>query len=232
LVVKLRACIIATGKGNKTQRTMYAPKDYVTIRADKMHEDSIKHGSLNLALDSGYAPTVHARTFGEVVGVPRGLSNADPYPGMDIEINVGEKVYFHYNALDDNFKHHIEGDLYYVPYWMIFCAIRESKILPVAGWALAKPWWEMDVCDIEMEGKTVKAVVGSSGLITEIDPPYSKKIARLSHIGSPLKSQGKLDLNEGELFYYDKYSDFENEIEGQKYFVMQQDCILGKPIEQ
>lgn len=201
-----------------------APRNFLSVRVDKMYEDTVRHGSLELKIDPMFKPTHRARIFGEVVGLPLGMSKEYGKP----EIKLGDKIYFHYLAMDEEMRHLDEKDVFFVPYWMVFCAVRET-ITPVGGWAFAEPYWG-EHFEMMVEGKSIKVREGKSGLVSVIDT-YHPQIARLAYIGTPRPGEEEVDVKPGELFYYAKSANFENEIEGKNYFIMQQECIIGKPIE-
>ena len=194
----------------------------VVVRAEKLHAEYLKHGSLELALDAvaigGLNGWRYKTTVGEVVQVP------DEYLGwvpQRPELKAGDKVYFHFNALGED-SLLPDSDLYLVPLDMVFAYVMDGELHAMSGKAL---------CLAEADGENLEGVGRvkmSGGIITETNVKHNMKMARLALLGSPLLGMEEVDAKAGDLVFYAKDADFENEIEGKKYLVMDQDLILAK----
>lgn len=84
----------------------------------------------------------------------------------------------------------------------------------IGGWTLIKPI-------IEKKEKSGNILL----------PEFSKKkkinnFGILKHIGTPLKDHPALGLKSGDYVYFSEMDCFENEIEGQTYYCMQQEDLL------
>ena len=170
-------------------------QDYIIFKTDKMFDDKVKYKGLNgreIIFDPSFQPWLHVRTYGEVVSVPLHLSSV-PMPLQepvgtpsyhdnapirfkhmrDIvpNVEVGDKIYFHYNTISmQNLVHqegaHPDRTFYFkVRYDQVICAVREDKtighvsdgshssgertvkvshkkIIMVAGYTLVEPEYE------------------------------------------------------------------------------------------
>lgn len=125
----------------------------------------------------------------------------------------GDRAYVHYDCLNPEFfagkyKDHY---IYYVRYDNIICMVRRGDILMCAGHTLVKP-----LVDSMEESKTV------SGIYTQsVDKPRYLQ-GTLVHVAS----NNKYGLKVGSHVYYETNSDWENEIEGQKYYVIKEKDIM------
>lgn len=198
-------------------------KDYVIVQIEKERQDEIKHGSLKLEApvgwnEHGINAFRYAQTKGVVAGVP------DSEERIDRELQVGDTVYFHYNAIKTNRvrnKLDIDGELYYRFFSdMIFVKVRDGVITPLNDRALCKPIFDdPDVEEIEIEGKMQKVKISEAGIITKVNAGgHNEKRAILTHI-DPYHEEIYGDAV-GKVIHYDRHADFEIEIEGEKFFVM------------
>lgn len=203
----------------------------VIVRVDEALSSTYKYGSLEVFIDPLFNPTHHARIYGIVEAIPQGKCfNED---GLEIEqtVKVGDKIYFHYLTTSDE-NNCVFGNSYKVPYYWIFCIVRESNILPVGGWTLCGQIPEVVGAyeEIEVEGKKMQVSLSLSGLVTSIYEKKSIKYAKLLHIGEPLLNHAELEVSKGDIVVLAKDSNFINSIEGVDYFTVRQSDIYGKKL--
>lgn len=205
---------------------------------------------LVLLKDTDFEPEQNAVIHGEVVSIPSKLAaievtrEYDGYPlragkydyktlkysDLPIEIRVGDKAYFHFHSLDDeSFLLKEEGWLYFtIQYHQIFCAVRSEQIIPIAGYTLIEPYFGNDIEEFSVPEvgpgllpmpKTVKGKRSASNLITELTeaPRFLEGI--VAYVSQTIDFIG-FNVNPGDRVIYSIDSDFENEIEGRKFYVM------------
>lgn len=190
--------------------------NHVLVEVDKQFKDTLEtETGFSLYIDTTWKPAQYVRIFGTVLSIPmRGTNRYSVENGkIEPEVQVGDKIYFHYNVLM-NKENYLEDNKWFIPYYHIFCAVRDKKILMIGGWVLVKPIIEKK----EKEGRF-------------FIPEFSKKkkinnFGILKHIGTPMKDQPALDIEEGTYVYFSEMDCFENEIEGEIYYCMQQEDLL------
>lgn len=186
----------------------------VVVRVEKTYQDEIDLGNGNkLFLDTSYTPEQHVTICGEVVALPnRTWCKTTNGTFVRNDLKVGDLVYFNYLTVDPTNLIEDEEDLYTVDLEMIFCFVRDGHITATANYALIKP----------KENATKQ---GSLYLST---PKLSKNIGYIRYISTPKKNFENTGLDYGdEVWFHERYA-FENEIEGKKYYVMDQNIIEGK----
>ena len=203
----------------------------VIVRVEEALDSTYKHGSLEVFIDPLFNPTHHARIYGIVEAIPAGKCYNEEGFEIEQEVRVGDKVYFHFLTTSDE-NNCIYGNSYKVPYYWIFCVVRDGNILPVSGWTLCSQVVEDDdeFKSVEVGGKTMQATLSGSGLVTSIQKKKSVKFAKLSYIGKPLVNHKKLDVSQGDTVVLAKNSNFINKIEGVDYFTVRQSDIFGKKL--
>ena len=207
------------------------PKNNILIKAEKVYSDQISYKSLKLYVDPLYDPTNHSTTFGEVVGVPDGMSQSHHIHKFIIpEVKVGDRVYFHYNAMivasEEKYKlkDNDGNDVYSIPYEFIFCSVRSEKIIMIGGRVLC----ETIECgeDIGLGVGTIKGKVSKGGIVTEINTSHNLNKATIAHIGTPMKNEPDLGVKAGDVIWYEKNADMEYKIEGKSYLCMRQEDLM------
>jgi co-chaperonin GroES (HSP10) len=200
----------------------------VVIEVERHYETKIKHNSLELEVPEGWASDGEdkarlATTSGMVISIP---DSGSATGGIRQDVKVGDKVYFHYNAINrGNTEIHLdERKLHRIAYQHIFCAIRDGKKIMICGRVLCKPFQEGNI----EEFRGTSNEVSSSGIIIKRDIGHSTKKAVVAHIGENLVGREKENINTGDIVLYEPNADFENEIEGETYFVMTQEDIVCK----
>lgn len=116
-------------------------------------------------------------------------------------------------------------------------AERYSKIIMIGGHVLVKPVWEdqvedLGIGDVKLPGYSAlanaKGRVNKLGLVVDLHEKPKPLEGIVKHIGSPLKGEEDLGVEPGDKVIFLPESDWENTIEGEKYFVMKQRDLLAK----
>lgn len=203
---------------------MRCPNQKIIVKAEDMYNYYAKHGNLTLYVDPLFKRGHRKVRVADVVAIPDKLED---WCRIVPDVRVGDRIYFHYNALkEDNMLPDHKG-LWVIQYDQVFCTVRSGEIIMIAGRILAEPMFDDDVVEIDVNGHKQKAKLTASGLVKEINPEHSLKKAKLAHIGNPQVGDDPVPIEKGQIFYYIKNGDFKNEIEGKEYFVMYQEDILA-----
>tara|TARA_R100000458_G_C8260563_1_gene236107 strand:- start:343 stop:963 length:621 start_codon:yes stop_codon:yes gene_type:complete len=192
----------------------------VVVRVDKKYQDEIDIGNGKvLYIDPSWKPEEHVTICGEVVAIPNSTW-CRTLVGEQIknELYVGDKIYFNYLTVDPTNLIPEEENLYTVDLEMVFCYVRGGRITATSNHALIKPLKKKE----SMKGKIYLSTPNSG---------VSKNRGIVKYLSTPKKNSEKPDLMRGdEVWFHERFA-FENEIEGKKYYVMQQDVIDGKIYE-
>jgi co-chaperonin GroES (HSP10) len=142
--------------------------NFAVFRTDRLSNDDTKfkgNNGLNLVVDTSWDPKKHVCTSGEVVSIPKHLSNVlisqkhkglpaydsySPYSyrylsDITLEIQPGDRIYFHFNTIrpQNLIKKEKEGDKtwYYfkVRIDQIICAVRGGVVIPTSTYTLVEP---------------------------------------------------------------------------------------------
>lgn len=205
-------------------------KNYVWVRYPKQFENTIQHGSLTLYLDSSYSPEWHSVLHGVVHSAPETNDFGIQEKLIeDWEFVVGDTIWFHYLASDEDQMHKENGENYLrVPMNQIFCYVRSGKITCYGGYVLAKSIFDDDVEQVEVEGKMIPAKLSTSGLVTDLDISFRENLSKVVHIGLPLKGEEELGVVPGDIVVMDKMNHHRYKIENVDYFVFHQSEIMAK----
>ncbi len=205
----------------------------VLVKCTGIYNYIKKVGSLELYVDPLYKQGAHKVTTGVVHAIPQQMPE---WLRIVPELQVGDKIYFHYNSLDEDALVPDSDGIFTILYDMIFCAVRDGKIIPIQGKVFCTPVPEAGVEEIEIDGQKVKVKMTKSGIITDINAiddlhkegklnrSYTKAV--VAFIGTPLIGERASDIKVGDTVWYAVNADFENEIEGKMYFVMDGELIL------
>lgn len=197
------------------KKNMIVPKDRVVVRVKSEYKEKLTHGSLELEVSESFAPfakrkDTFAQTYGEIIAICDKRTG-----GLPVEVEVGDKVYFHFNAINANSRLDAMDDkIHHILYDHLFCAVRDGNIVMLNSRVLCEPLYEEGV---------ENGVRTKNGLVVEINVGHDSKRAVLRHIGNP----PEVDAKPGDIVHYEKNADFENIIEGTKYFVMFQDDLIA-----
>ena len=189
----------------------------VVVKVEKKYNDTIELSNGNkLYLDVTYNPEQHVVICGEVVATPntKWCKRTDGHY-IRQELNIGDKIYFNYLTVGNENKINDEDNCYMLNLEMVFCYVRNGKITATSNHVLVQPK--------PKEKKIGSIYVPESGN-DEIN-------GILRYIGTPKKNFEKPDVVPGCLVAFEETYAFENEIEGEKYYVMQQDDLLGLIVE-
>lgn len=154
--------------------------------------------------------------------------------GKVIDIAKGDKIYFSYLAIGDEtyIGRDQEGNLIYkIKYTELFCRVRESEITMLNGHCLVKPYFGKGFKETEVDGKKIQAKsikAGETELVTELaeKPLYLQGI--LKHIGAPVAELSRPDCKPEDRIIFSVASEYEEEIEGDTFYVMRQWDLLAK----
>jgi co-chaperonin GroES (HSP10) len=190
-------------------------RSHVIVEVDKQFNDTVKMDSgVELFIDTTWEPAQHIRIHGTVITPPMYGNSIYSIENQYIvpEVEAGDKIYFHYNVLMSK-SNHIEGNLWFVPYFQIFCAVRNGEIKMVGSYILVEP---------------ITTRTESEGMII-IPTAYQKKKEHkygiLRHIGTPNTDQPTLPVEAGDIVFFSEMDCFENNIEGTTYYCMLQEDL-------
>lgn len=202
---------------------MNCPRDFVLLRVDQKTDDRTPSGLYlydgKLAFNDGtYNPNDRIRIYGEVMGVPGSLSNdAMNFSNhllseCEIEIEIGDKAYFYYVDLNEgNIVEH-EGKMYlHIRYDSVICVVRNGDIKTIAGHVLLTPAKKTEIFLLH----SIEKKRDLTGIVAVAPTPY---------IGEDM------EFEKGDTVHFYQDSEFENDIEGKKYFVMRQEYIIAKVV--
>jgi co-chaperonin GroES (HSP10) len=204
------------------------PKDFVVIRIEKEHKESISYGSLNLQIDSGYDPEGNRICFGKVESYPRAISS-----GMKAtsRIKEGTEIFFHYLAMHESNIFTVNFERFariHIPF--IIATKPDDKWIPFDGWSFCEKIYDEDVTTLE-DGMKVK--ISPSGIISEVNVGHNLLEATIRSVGTPLENEPDLDLNKGDTILFDQHCDFDNvgnTLDGKEYLYIRQSDIMLKKI--
>lgn len=170
---------------------------------------------------------------------------------IEQEIKVGDRVYFHFNMLLSDGKNLISEKerLYKISYNSIICAVRPSEeeegydeVVMIGGYCLIEPdleSWEETLIPVAevVNGKVLEDKYGNpilkpkdQWIIRKIQPEAKYLRGTVINVGSPLKGDDDT-LREGDKIMYRPNADWQMNIEGHKFFCIQQRHILASVLE-
>lgn len=150
--------------------------------------------------------------------------------GAPVEVEVGDIVYFHYNCLinEQNFWGFTDDMqlIYKIHYSQLFCYVRHGAVVMLNNYVLVSEYFDDEIQDIDVNGVAVKAKL-KGNLVIQIHDKPRYLLGYLQHIGAAIGPHGRSENLRGEAILYAVGSEFENTIEGQKYWVMRQQDIVA-----
>lgn len=152
----------------------------------------------------------------------------------EIEVKTEDKVYFHTTALSEQSRVEVlenGNEIHQINYHSIFCYVRDNVIHPVEGKALVQQLYEHEVSDVEYQGQVQKMVVSRSGIIVDHNPKTEKRKGVLRYIGKQVGSEHRSDAQIGDLVLLAPNKDFKNVIEGEEFYVTNQNGMFGKEVD-
>jgi co-chaperonin GroES (HSP10) len=219
------------------------PKDFILVKLEKKSENEYRFSSgLTIYIDTTFKPTLHQRIFADVVAIPSGLrpdgdlvkwDNDDPKRVDSIfpEVQVGDRIYFNYTALNNYAILEFEGSVYYrISYASVICSVRDKKIIPIAGNVLLDEYFGQDVIKDTINGHDVYLRKGNLGIITSYSVAPLKGFGIVRHVGAPLKDE-TVSVKQGDIIMYPQNFAFKNTIEDKEYLCVKyydMTAIVGK----
>lgn len=182
----------------------------VYVDIEKETNDTMTVNGKELYLDTAFQKFWHARQYGLVKYLPKRFTkDAED----NVKIEKGDKIYVHHFLIDDNHIVEIhEEKLYWVPYGLCFCVIRDGEPHMLNDYMLCEA-----VEEPEEDYKT------SSGIYLKPEPENLERIAKVIKTNHTSKDHG---IEEGMYVVFLPDADYAMEIEGKKYFVMRNREVL------
>jgi co-chaperonin GroES (HSP10) len=171
-----------------------------------------------------WKPNEHRKIKGIVVETPVHLTGQNR--GIKPKVKKGDLVYFHYNTLTEARELKVDGEsVYMLEYHRIFCRVKDGKIEMVGSWVLVEGV-DKDIQEFDAGGLSVRGKQTRSGLVLVEDGQVAHT-GIIAAIAEPNDGEPALDVQPGDKVIFEKNSEFENEIEGKKYFLMHQDDLMA-----
>ncbi len=212
-----------------------AIRDEVYVKVRQKRETQVIYKSLTLDIDPDFKPWENSVTSGEVVSVPlKKHSHHYFHANVEHTVKVGDKIYFHYNTLLQEFNEvDIPGtgykETYYrVPYDLIFARIVKGEPEVIGDRCLVESMIDTDGDIMKLEDGTMARV--SNGIIWKTGIKHSTLRGVLRYIGKPLKGQPQLNCKPGDVVIFQKDADMLAKIEGKEYFCMIQEDIISTEV--
>lgn len=203
-----------------------APKGNLFVKADRRFIDTVKTESgIELFKDTTFHPEWNTCIEGVVHSIPIRVGSEPGCVGIIPTVKEGDKVFFEYHVLlDQRNSYIINGETYWLVSYANVFARKPKKakgfgdLEPISGKALVLP---------EQETVNPEKV----GLIYIPESARVKKQRRdrgiLAYIGQPKKGEEPLGVKPGCRVFFPEFCAHENEISGTRYYVMNQEYILG-----
>jgi hypothetical protein len=186
-------------------------KDSFVIDYPERFDNKHRHGTLELISDVDFEPDWKKILKGEVLENPL----SDKYQKLE----KGDVIYFHYLIAEEEYMHE---DKLMVPCESVFCYVRNGDIFPYGEYVLTEPAYPEESEAIEVDGKTIQAIVGKSGLVEKVDIQYDKRVTRVVY------SQSKFEVEPKDMVIMTSHSDQSYDIEGRNLFPIPYEEIVGK----
>ena len=189
----------------------------VVVKVEKKYNDTITfNNGQKLYLDVTYNPTHHVVICGEVMATPyTDWCVRTDGESLKQELKIGDKIYFNYLTVDNENKITDDDNCYMLDLEMVYCFVRNGKITATSNHVLVET--------LKQEERIGSIWIPNTG--------EKEDEGILRYIGTPKKNFERPDVVPGcRVKFEDTYA-FENEIEGKKFYVMQQDDLLGLIID-
>lgn len=149
----------------------------------------------------------------------------------DIEVKVGDKVYFHYLTIHhDNYmgKDKDGMKLFKVEYDKIICTVVDGTIIPVNGYVLIEQYYGDDYTEIDVLNRKMKVRM-KGDIVTEINerPEPLQGILRYRSSTPATIGRTRWDTFLGDRVLFMGGSEWENKIEGKVYYTMREWDIVA-----
>jgi len=201
---------------------MYKPLgQFMYIELEKETENThILSDGTELWLDTELEKFQHARQYG-IVKYP----TLNPRKQFDdgIELQSGEKVYFHHFVCDERINKLIsvasdsnitKEKIYQAYIDQVYCVIRDEKIIMLQDYVFVEPIYEDD-----------SQYVTSSGIYLKAEKEVMKEKGIVRHIN---KFSEDLGIKVGQKVIFQKSCNYEMEVEGKKYYRMRNENIVAE----
>lgn len=199
-------------------------------------EDLYRKKAGRFDVDVSFNPAAHVKCIGTIVSIPY---KQEGYESENIVINFkeGEECLFHYMVTSDQdnlyFIGEFDGMKLYKCDLFNLLATREKGTKEwnmVGGWVLCTGFYDDEVVEVEVNKSKVKVVMSKKvpGLISNVQPERSTKIARLVSIGPNERDMPVLDVEPGDLVVFRDGIDSEMIIDGKTYIYMRQEELYAK----
>ena len=187
-------------------------------------------------LDVSFNPAAHVKCIGTIVSVPI-VQKGPEYESIVIDFEKGDECVFHYMVTSDQDNLYFIGEhdglkLYKCDLFNII-GTRKKGTKPwnmVGGWVLCMPFYDEEVVKVEVNNSMVPVVMSKKvpGLISNVQPERSTKIAKLVAIGKNERDMPVLDTKPGDLVVFREGIDSEMIIDGKSYIYMRQEELYAK----
>ncbi len=192
----------------------YAPVNRVFVTQDKIWNDEIVFESgVKLYKDITFEPEWHVATCGYVATLPLEFRKDRMNDGQPCQVEVGDKVYFHYFTLkeDENRVNIGNRDYFMVDYNRIYCKVVEDQVLPVHGFNL------IEVVEEEKEGSINGIIIPEMLRKKKVDT-YGKVV---------LPSSNAYNLFPGDTVFFQSAYAYKDKIEGKEYYIIHYQDIMA-----
>ena len=174
--------------------------------------------AVTVEIDPAYQPAHYARESGTVMARP--LAADEPFRarhGFANEVQAGDRVYFHYHAISPEYRYEVGGQTYYLlPYEMLYCVVREGRILTLSDYVLTHP-----VVTGAGEERTATGIILSHHA-------GERRHTQLADVAiAPTPSPGGAPLTPGRRVIFLQDADLPLTVEGTAYFIMHASEIIG-----
>src|SRR3990167_1531272 len=200
--------------------------DYVFVSAEP-NKNSIKKfaNGLKIVIDTRFNP--HDRGNVTQDGIVRfvqiKLTNRKP-----IEIQKGDKIYFHHFWGDEDNKVNVNNEfLYHGLYESCYCKIVDGKIIMLGDYNLLEPinHEEKVYSELSEHGRLLikllpeKKILNLAGTPTIYDL-LKKNSTNKAIVRHANKRLAELGVNVGDTIFFQKNADYDIDVEGKKYYCM------------
>lgn len=201
------------------------------VKTDNRFEEKLKDITtvtgevVTLYQDIISSPEWAARIHGEVVSPPASLNRQGKYyKNATIDVQEGDKIYFHYGTYLDPAKNiYWEGERYYlVDYWDVLARVRDGVLSVVGDWVLME--------EVERKRKLSTVILNayspepSVGIVRFVGTPYDASVLRTA--------DGELQPGDTVLYRTYEGEVFKNQIEGVWYACCRSEDIYCKVDEE
>lgn len=207
----------------------------VLLHIPQLLPDSIGSGPtgadgrpVRLLLDASFRPEDHRCIVGRCVVPAARLTRTQPLfarptpsnpnkvvwlDDCENEVVAGDEVYCDYSGLEPDYE--VAPGLFAVPYNLLLAVVRNGKPRPIGGYVLLSPVEEGEVRSARGESpRHPHAIV--------------RNLGRVAHLGTPLRKTAVLDpVAVGQLVHFQEGYSFPNTINGQSYYCVRHDYLVG-----